>query len=186
MTFQFHIQILGIDSPKVWRRVLVQASFSFHKFHQVIQDLFGWYDMHLYEFSPEGLGSYPIITHPGTMCEEVYTNSARFKLEKYYSAGNEKLIYTYDFGDCWKHKIKLEKIFSQSLISPVCLGGEGACPPEDCGGVAGFEDFKLSVNDPAHEEYESIREWVGLSEGEIWDVNEVNKDIIIRSLEKYK
>jgi hypothetical protein len=186
MTFQFNIEILEIDSPKVWRSVVVPGSFTFHDFHHVIQGLFGWHDIHLYEFSPKGLGSYPIIAHPDSLPEEEYTNSSKYKLNKYFETIGEKMIYTYDYGDCWEHRITLKEISKARLSGVIYLGGEGACPPEDCGGVAGYEDFKLAVNDPSHEDYKATREWVGLEEGELWDVNEADPDVIASHLQMYR
>jgi hypothetical protein len=47
--------------------------------------------------------------------------------------------YTYDYGDNWKHEIQVEEIFppKPNVYYPVCIAGEHACPPEDCGGVTG-------------------------------------------------
>jgi hypothetical protein len=41
---------------------------------------------------------------------------------------------------------------------PICLAGERACPPEDCGGTPGYENFLEIINDSKHE---SMLEWVG-------------------------
>lgn len=184
MTFQFKIEIKRTQSPKVWRKVLVPGNFSFHRFHHVIQTLFGWYDMHLYEFAPKGLGSFPVITHPDSLPEDEYKNSTRFKLSQYFDEPGDQIIYTYDFGDSWEHKIKLEKIHHETLKRAFAMGGQGSCPPEDCGGTHGFEDFKKAVNDPLHEEYASYREWIGLEDGEIWNDNEIYVGRVVKMLEK--
>ena len=44
---------------------------------------------------------------------------------------------------------------------PLCLEGERACPPEDCGGIGGYQDFLAAIADPKHEEHESMLEWIG-------------------------
>ena len=44
---------------------------------------------------------------------------------------------------------------------PVCVGGERACPPEDCGGIWGYEALLEVINDPAHEEHEEMLDWLG-------------------------
>jgi len=61
MLLQLKIQIKGISKPPVWRRLLVPDHFRFHRFHQIIQAAFGWEDYHLYQFSPKGYGSSPLI-----------------------------------------------------------------------------------------------------------------------------
>lgn len=183
MTFQFNIRIREIESPKIWRVLLVPANFSFHHFHNVLQAAFGWHDAHLYEFSPEGLGSRPVIGLPDDFTGTVDKHSKRFKLSHYFSRRGEQIIYTYDFGDCWQHAITLENIFNTPTKRATCLDGGGACPPEDCGGVPGFEDFKEIVNDPSNNKYDSMREWVGLRKGQLWNSNEFNKERTVRILE---
>ena len=44
---------------------------------------------------------------------------------------------------------------------PICLDGERACPPEDCGGIGGYENFLEIIRDPQHEEHGSMLTWVG-------------------------
>lgn len=43
-------------------------------------------------------------------------------------------------GDFWQHDIRLEQALplAPSKQYPVCTGGEGDCPPEDCGGPWGY------------------------------------------------
>ena len=41
------------------------------------------------------------------------------------------------------------------------LGGARACPPEDCGGTGGYENFLAAIRDPGHEEHEEMLEWIG-------------------------
>lgn len=71
--------------------------------------------------------------------------------------------YLYDFGDGWKHCIEYECIlFRQSKQRyPICIAGEYACPPEDCGGPWGYENLLKIFNNPHHEEYETMKMWVG-------------------------
>jgi len=68
----------------------------------------------------------------------------------------------YDFGDSWHHEILFEGILlkEKKVKYPVCLAGERACPPEDCGGIWGYESLLKILRDPKHEEYESMVEWL--------------------------
>jgi hypothetical protein len=182
MTFHFKIQILEIESPAVWRRLLVPDNFSFHHFHRIIQAAFGWSDIHLYEFAPKGLGSEWVIAHPDTEPETAYNNSTRYKLRDYFERKGEKLIYTYDYGDCWEHLITFENVTVDLSKRATCIDGGGATPPENCGGTTGYEEFKLAVNDPIHKDYIRTREWSGITEGEHWDVHAFNKERTVRIL----
>jgi hypothetical protein len=71
--------------------------------------------------------------------------------------------YEYDFGDGWEHEVLFEGSppVDPKAKYPLCLEGERACPPEDCGGVWGYGDFLAAIANPKHEEHESMLEWIG-------------------------
>ena len=179
MTYQFKIQIKGITKPPVWRRVLVPDTFTFQQFHFLIQEVFGWENVHLYSFSEEVYGGSFRISEPDEMddCYFIPTKDAsKVKLRAYFGKDTSKsLVYWYDFGDDWMHIIKLELVSDEVLLHPRCLAGKGTCPPEDCGGVGGYEYLKaLFREDPESEEAQEMREWLGLEEDETWDANYFN------------
>ena len=49
---------------------------------------------------------------------------------------NERFLYEYDFGDLWQYQVRIEKRLEieTNRTYPVCVGGQWAGPPEDCGG----------------------------------------------------
>jgi len=59
---------------------------------------------------------------------------------------------------------------------PVCLGGKGACPPEDCGGIWEYADILEAVEDPKHPQYYDMLRWVenGL-DPESFNLEEINR-----------
>lgn len=183
LLFQFKVQIKDVDSPEVWRRLYVPARFSFDRFHYILQAAFGWQDAHLYEFSPDGLGSFPVITSPYSEPDTPFKNSVRYKLHQYFTAPGNLIIYTYDFGDRWEHLVTLENIVDRPVKSATCTDGGGACPPEDCGSVTGFEELKAAINDPTHSEYASMREWMGLEKDEYWNPGAVDLERVNRMLQ---
>lgn len=71
--------------------------------------------------------------------------------------------YEYDFGDSWNHEIVVESVESvpQALKVAVCLDGQRACPPEDCGGVHGFAGFLEAIGDPDHDEHQDYLDRAG-------------------------
>jgi hypothetical protein len=183
MTFQFNVQIRDIKSPTIWRDLLVPANFSFHHFHNILQVAFGWDNTHLYEFSPEGMGSSPGYGLPDDFTGTVDKNSTRFLLSDHFTSIKQQIIYTYDFGDCWEHIITLEDIHKTPTRYATCFDGEGACPPEDCGGVLGYKSFKKILNDPLHKEYDSMRVWIGLRKRQLWNANKFKKKETSRILQ---
>jgi hypothetical protein len=89
-----------------------------------------------------------------------------------------KFVYEYDFGDSWEHEILVEKILPAEAETayPLCLRGKRACPPEDVGGVWGYEEFLEAIGDPTQEEHESYLEWVGGDfDPEAFDLEETNQ-----------
>jgi len=174
-TFQFKIQLNGIKKPPVWRRINVPSNYSFYELHMIIQEAFGWWNSHLFQFSKNGFESKTVITeiyedHDPGFTEQL--EAAGVKLSDVFKFEKQKFIYIYDFGDSWEHTITLEKILPEKSRDPSLLAGKGKCPPEDCGGVWGYEGFKEIMADKKHPEYAEYAEWCGLEDGEEWDPNE--------------
>ena len=98
---------------------------------------------------------------------------------RYLSAKGAQAAYTYDFGDGWKHTVVVEDVLPRvpGAIYPRCVGGRRKCPPEDVGGVWGYERFLSALADPTHEEHESYLIWVGGSyDPEGFDADSVRFD----------
>jgi len=89
-------------------------------------------------------------------------------------------VYTYDMGDFWEHAIVLEKRLpvDPNLKYPACLGGERACPPEDCGGIPGYYDLLEARRDPTDPRHGELLAWVG----EEWNPDAFSIDDVNRSL----
>lgn len=163
-TLQLHIELRGTQ-PKVWRRVLVPESITLAKLHLVIEAVFDWGGGHLHEFSvgEERFGTPdPEYDAWGDIRNERTTRLAS-------ALGAARTMnYVYDFGDNWRHRIKVEKRLEPAPAGmlPMCVAGANAAPPDDCGGVYGYYDFVAAVSDPNHPEHAEKMEWIGRP----WDV----------------
>ncbi|MEO6949340.1 MAG: plasmid pRiA4b ORF-3 family protein [Ginsengibacter sp.] len=180
MAFEFRIQMKGISRPPVWRQLKIPDNCTFHQFHLAIQISFGWYNSHLYLFSKRGFGSDFSIQIPYGESEFNEVDSRKTKLKSIFKKVGDQFLYIYDFGDSWTHHIILDKITTEKILKPICINGKGKCPPEDCGGVDGYQDFLEAVQNPDNPEYEETRVWIGLENDEEWnpaefDLEEVNK-----------
>ncbi len=169
------ISLIGVSKPPVWRRLLVPADIRLDRFHEVIQAAMGWENYHLHVFT-HGSARYgpadPELDH---------RDERRTTLNRLVTGSGERIRYAYDFGDGWEHDIAVEEVLAadEDRPYPICLTGKGACPPEDCGGVWGYEELREVLADPAHEEHENMLEWLGLERGSEFDparfdVDEVN------------
>lgn len=172
---QLKITLLG-SKPPIWRRILVEDSITFHRLHNIIQGVMGWDNYHLYEFKTDALSI--LVPHPDY--SDDFEDSKKISLDSIIREEGQKFGYIYDFGDNWKHLIVVEKILEkgQKQKYPFCLAGERSCPPEDCGGIWGYEEFLEAINNPKHMEHEDMLEWIG---GEFdsgrFDIDEINKSI---------
>jgi len=61
-----------------------------------------------------------------------------------------KVVYTYDFGDDWRHDLVVEKIVpaSPGVAYPRCTAGRGEGPAEDSGGTWAFNEERAAVGRP--------------------------------------
>lgn len=160
--YQFKITLDGIK-PAIWRRIQVPETYSFWDLHVAIQDSMGWLDCHLHEFEviDPKTGATERFGIPDETWGEGPGAGWKYSISDYFSSGNKKATYLYDFGDGWEHKILFEKTLPASEEKyPICLAGERACPPEDCGGTWGYEELIEIMKNPKHEEYENMKEWL--------------------------
>ena len=143
----------GVD---IERRVLAPEHNTLAELHLIIQAAMGWTDAHLHEFS----------SRDGTM----YGDSRIDEFDSVDAAGvllgevlcepGDALRYVYDFGDYRVHHVELAAIRAgDGQAEPSCIGGRGACPPEDCGGVSGHQELCEALANPDAPEYEELAEW---------------------------
>ena len=179
--FQIKIDLHG-SKPNITRTVLIPDTMNFADLHHVIQGAMGWYNSHLHQFDVNGLGI-SSKREFDDFEDEDSLDGAAIKLSEYLREGS-KIGYEYDFGDGWQHKISVQKALAPdpNLKYPTCIKGKNACPPEDCGGIWGYAELLETLADPTHEEYEDMREWLGLDDDDVFDptffdLEEANDDI---------
>jgi hypothetical protein len=156
--FQLKVTLRGIKPP-IWRRVLVDGSATLDELHDVIQAAFGWWDSHLHEFRIGGR-DYGVPDPDWDMSPVL--DESRYRLDELAGEG-DKLRYVYDFGDDWDHDVVVEKVLARGEVDvvPACIAGKRACPPEDCGGAWGYEEYRTAVADPSHPRHAELIEWGG-------------------------
>jgi hypothetical protein len=125
-------------SPMVWRRLLVPAGYSLRELHGVIQVAMGWEGIHLYQFRLRAAryGSF-----------ELSASSPDVLIESLQLRKRARFTYEYDLNACWRHEIRIEARLELDprKTYPVCVDGHGACPPEDCGGAAGYLEGRAAA-----------------------------------------
>ncbi len=164
--FQLKVTLREIKPP-IWRRVLVDGSATLDEVHGVIQAAFGWWDYHLHEFRIGG-DDYGVPDPDWDMRTVLDETCSR--LDKVAGEG-DRFRYVYDFGDDWEHDVVVEKVLARSEVDtvPACIAGKRACPPEDCGGSWGYEEYLTAIADPSHPRHAEMMEWRGMFDPEAFD-----------------
>ncbi len=162
---QFKVALDGIRPP-IWRRIQVPCDYSFWDLHVAIQDAMGWLDCHLHLFelrNPENRKRVRIgIPDDDGLLDFRIVAGWEVAPAAFLTLAKRRAKYEYDFGDGWTHTVTLEKIFprEKGVDYPRCVAGKRACPPEDCGGVPGYERVLKSVAHPSGADPELL-EWLG-------------------------
>ena len=132
--FQLRAQLKRVD-PVVWRRLLVPGSVRLDKLHLMLQAAMGWTNSHLhcFRFGDRTYGT-QFDDNPLDELDETEVSVLRVLNDQ------RRFVYEYDFGDSWEHDVVVEdrSNLRLGLKFAVCLDGQNACPPEDCGGVPGY------------------------------------------------
>jgi len=154
-----HVSLEG-TKPLVWRRVKVRSDITLAALHYVLQTVMGWDNDHPHDFSV-GRTFYGVIA-PADIGVEVL-DEYDYCLRDIAPKKGSKFVYTYDFGDCWRHRIKVEAVIAidPDYEHPVCVGGENACPPENVGGVWAYENLLHSLSDPNRQAHQEHHDWFG-------------------------
>jgi hypothetical protein len=171
---------LAFSDPLIWRRIQVPGDISLARLHDILQLCMGWSDLHTHRFligkvfyAPSLNGEFQ--TDTGERCESEYTLVTLENDMKWV------FTYIYDFGDGWEHEIELEESIpaGQGVSHPVLLNGERACPPENVGGIPGYEEFLNIINNPHHEHHRRIAAWYGADRFDPghFDMARINKSL---------
>jgi hypothetical protein len=182
--YQLKITLKHIRPP-IWRRILIARDASFRDLHEAIQLSMGWYEGHMHQFftgMQHGMYMDGCITDTHLPPDiEPFEDAAEERdvpLQDRLFATGARCSYEYDFGDSWEHEVLVEKIVEpeQGVEYPVCIGGKRQCPPEDCGGVGGYDRLLDILADPKHEEHADMLEWLGLEHAEEFDPDAFDRD----------
>ncbi|HLW00109.1 MAG TPA: plasmid pRiA4b ORF-3 family protein [Ktedonobacterales bacterium] len=177
VAYQLHVALQGIEPP-IWRQVSIPGQLSLYGLHECLQVVMGWQNYHLHQF----LIGETIYTEPSDEWEFEVKDDRRARLERVAPPPGGSFVYTYDFGDNWKHQITVEAIVLRHDWSriPWCLDGKRACPPEDCGSVSGYAQLLEALGNRRHPDHRRLREWVGPHyDPEVFSLQAVNSALAV-------
>lgn len=177
------IDLVGAKPP-VWRRLELPGDLTLPRVHDVIQAAMGWTNSHLHRFrmdrdprSPYFLTQFDLEEgDEGVLEDDV-------RLDQVLTVEGDELFYDYDFGDGWRHVLKVEAVLEEPPAIAVCTAGKLACPPEDCGGPGGYDELAVWVRSDCEDaklptvfdDAEAALEWLPLDwHPDHFDLTEVN------------
>lgn len=223
MAYTLKITLDGSSKPIIWRRVKVNSNLTFKTLHYVIQSLFLWENSHLYQFYKSSrneqrlfiktvedlemgkeMGYVPddeddnfdpndplsVLMHSR---KDIYKEAETTLLSDVLKKEKDYIIYEYDFGDSWEHKVVLEAIDEETLLYPVCLKGKGCPPPENCGGIWGYyEMLEVLETKKPKADYNNYKQWlteIGYElpwDRDAFDIERINEDLISDAQNNYE
>lgn len=156
---RLHITLDGVE-PSVTRTLQVPVNLRLDRLHLVIQAAMGWENSHLYAF----LAGSKRWALPDPGFDDDALPVAKASLADIIDASAAAPIrYIYDFGDGWVHLITVDGTDAPIAgdLYPKLIDVTGKCPPEDVGGLPGYEHFLSAMADKRHPEHRHLTKWYG-------------------------
>ncbi len=150
---------LEYSEPAVRRVLHMPNQIRLDQLHLILQAAFGWENEHLYAFD----SGHERWREPDPDYDMIALSSTEARLQDLIDhEGKRGIIYTYDMGDNWEHRLEIGAPVSAraGVLYPKLVKAEGACPPEDIGGIYVYCDLLDVLADPTHPEFEAAKEWV--------------------------
>jgi hypothetical protein len=144
--YQFEVALAAVN-PKIFRVFNLPADASFFDLHAAIQLACGWANYHAYAFENEDEEALakPSSSEFDDADEDDIPDDVALKLSSYFQDGRKlkKCFYLYDLSDRWLHSVTLQHVFTdERIFKREFLDGARAFPPENCGGIRGYEELR--------------------------------------------
>lgn len=164
--YQLHIQ-LALEGHDVWRRIVIPATFTFKQLHVAIQTVFDWQNAHLHEFTaerPDEKSLHIIMDNEPELLDHINFDTSDALEEtaiilKDVFPKFDEITYVYDFGDHWEHKLTFEKTTTTDIVRASYAGGAGERPPEDVGGLLGYEYYLNIIGNKQDPQHHEMKQW---------------------------
>jgi Plasmid pRiA4b ORF-3-like protein len=142
--------------PRVWRRILVRETMWLSRLHDTVQIVLDWFDYQTHTFALDDLK----FGNPVKRDDLNVEDDRDVTLGDLSLASRDRMAYEYHIGEGWKVDVRVEKTIppGKGAVYPLCIAGERAGPPEDCGGIEAFHDMLACLKEPTSD---LGREWLG-------------------------
>ncbi|QAA32133.1 plasmid pRiA4b ORF-3 family protein [Clostridium manihotivorum] len=164
------------------RRIVTPNDITFKDLHAIIQKSIPWNNNHIHEFiifDEKDEDRLRIVSKDNEFIDMQEESKIAIESQVYladYVDKALKIFYCYDFGDYWKHEVVIEGIVADFEKNyPICIQGSGDAPPEDVGGVDGYQEFLRVMADAEDPEYEDLINWARYQGYESFDIESANR-----------
>jgi hypothetical protein len=175
--YQIRVDLLE-SCPLIWRRIQVSPEIMLPQLHRVLQTVIGWENYHLHEFR-SGEKVYAEPDPEDHHFGRDVADERRVRLKTLLPAVGASCKYLYDFGADWEHELTLESTLPMRPLKryPICVAGERSAPPEDAGGMEGYERYLKALFDVEHPDHGAMLEWRGRFDPRHFSLASVNRKL---------
>ncbi|MBQ9694416.1 MAG: plasmid pRiA4b ORF-3 family protein [Kiritimatiellae bacterium] len=152
---------IEVDETQIMRKVVVPSDYSLAFLHFLIQDILGWKDCHLHEFSTDegcfygARGTEPEFEVEGT----TWQDEALIPINKCLKKKGDVLDYLYDFGDC--NDVTITCMGQTKTPKLEHFATSGTDMIEDAMGLGGTEEMVRVLKQPKSSPLKkSIQTWL--------------------------
>lgn len=154
-TLVLKIQMKGVTKPPMWREVEIPADYNFMQLHEVIQEVMGLEDCHLWQFNVKAydeslqIGVEMDSENPFSPGLDFITNDAEeTPVSQFLQQKGDKLEYVYDFGDDWIFVVEVKDLAAKKIDHPVCNKFKSELNAiEDFGGIWAYEQARQDLEE---------------------------------------
>jgi hypothetical protein len=183
VTYRIRVDLDGAEPP-IWRLLELASDLHLDQVHHILQTAMGWTESHLHEFASGESPTHQLVERylPAASIDDGLDgiDETQVRLDELLVDPGDRLFYAYDFGDDWAHTLRLEVVSERDPEAPpaICISGARACPPEDCGGIWGYQDLLTAAAHPVPANQE-LREWAGPDfDPDRFNVDDVNSALL--------
>lgn len=146
----------------VSRTVVVPADWSLAFLHGVIQSVFGWLDYHQYEFSVPGDAQKRRWTEQIEDLDDIgmgmCLESSEMPMSQLLKKKDDKVAYTYDFGD--NNEVEITLLGMVKKPNPKEFASNGPDVVEDSAGMGGVEGIVAIAKQGKGRQYKQLEDWL--------------------------
>ncbi|MDE5997309.1 MAG: plasmid pRiA4b ORF-3 family protein [Muribaculaceae bacterium] len=148
-TLILKIQMKDVCKPPMWREVEIPADCNFLQLHEVIQEVTGLEDSHLWQFNAKAYDDSLLI---GVEMDEdefcpgldyITHDAEATPVTQFLQQKGDKLEYVYDFGDDWIFTVEVKELVKKKIEHPVCRKYKSELNAiENIGGVLAYQTLR--------------------------------------------